>query len=82
MSASTRVVVGMFFAALAARTFLNWLDGRGWGWLVLYLILQLIPFGFYEQAGLLSITLTVGAAILVGYVIYRKDVAAEAKAGE
>lgn len=64
MSASTRVVVGMFFAALAARTFLNWLDGRGWGWLVLYLILQLIPFGFYEQAGLLSITLTVGAAIL------------------
>lgn len=64
MSASTRVVVGMFFAALAARTFLSWLDGKGWGWLILYLILQLIPFGFYEQAGLLSITLTVGAAIL------------------
>lgn len=64
MSASTRVVVGMFFAALAARTFLKWLDGGGWGWLILYLILQLIPFGFYEQAGLLSITLTVGAAIL------------------
>lgn len=64
MSASTRVVVGMFFAALAVRTFLKWLDGGGWGWLVLYLLLQLIPFGFYEQAGLLSITLTVGAAIL------------------
>lgn len=64
MSASTRVVVGMFFAALAVRAFLNWLDGKGRGWLPLYLILQLIPFGFYEQAGLLSITLTVGAAIL------------------
>lgn len=64
MSASTRVVVGMFFAALAARAFLNWLDGRGWGWLPLYLFLQLLPFGFYEQAGLLSVTLTVGAAIL------------------
>ena len=64
MSASTRVVVGMFFAALAARAFLSWLDGKGWGWLILYLFLQLIPFGFYEQAGLLSITLTVGAAIL------------------
>lgn len=64
MSASTRVVVGMFFAALAARTFLHWLDGRGWGWLILYLILQLIPFGFYEQAGLLSVALTAGAAIL------------------
>ena len=64
MSASTRVVVGMFFAALAVRAFLNWLDGRGWGWLILYLILQLIPFGFYEQAGLLSVALTAGAAIL------------------
>lgn len=64
MSASTRVVVGMFFAALAVRAFLNWLDGKGRGWLPLYLILQLIPFGFYEQAGLLSITLTVGVAIL------------------
>lgn len=64
MSASTRVVVGMFFAALAARTFLRWLDGRGGGWLILYLILQLIPFGFYEQAGLLSVALTAGAAIL------------------
>ena len=64
MSASTRVVVGMFFAALAARTFLYWLDGRGWGWLILYLIFQLIPFGFYEQAGLLSVALTAGAAIL------------------
>ena len=64
MSASTRVVAGIFFAALAARTFLKWLDGGGWGWLVLYLPLQLIPFGFYEQGGLLSVTLTVGAAIL------------------
>lgn len=66
MSASTRVVVGMFFAALAVRAFLSWLDGKGWGWLPLYLLLQLIPFGFYEQAGLLSVALTAGAAILEG----------------
>lgn len=64
MSASTRVVVGMLFAALTARAFLTWLDGGGWGRLCLYLLLQLIPFGFYEQGGLLSITLTVGVAIL------------------
>ena len=64
MSASTRVVVGMFFAALAAWAFLEWLDRGGLGRLALYLILQLLPFGFYEQAGILSITLTVGAAIL------------------
>lgn len=64
MSASTRVVVGMFFAVLAAWTFLRWLDGDGLGWLLLYLPLQLLPFGFYEQAGILSVTLTVGTAIL------------------
>ena len=64
MSASTRVVTGMFFAALAVRAFLNWLDGKGRGWLVLYLIFQMLPFGFYEQAGLLSVTMTAGAAIL------------------
>lgn len=64
MSASTRVVTGMFFAALAVRAFLNWLDGKGRGWLALYLIFQLLPFGFYEQAGLLSVALTAGAAIL------------------
>ena len=64
MSASTRVVVGMFFAALAAWAFLRWLDGGGPAWLILYLVLQLIPFGFYEQAGILSVTLTVGTAIL------------------
>ena len=66
MSASTRVVVGMFFAALAVRAFLNWLDGKDRGWLALYLIFQLLPFGFYEQAGLLSVALTAGAAILEG----------------
>ena len=64
MSASTRVVVGMFFGALAAWAFLHWLDGDGIGWLPLYLALQLVPFGFYEQAGILSVTLTVGTAIL------------------
>lgn len=64
MSASTRVVVGMFFAALTAWAFLHWLDGDGVVWLPLYLVLQLVPFGFYEQAGILSVTLTVGTAIL------------------
>lgn len=64
MSASTRVVAGMFFAALAVRAFLNWLDGKGRGWLALYLIFQMLPFGFYEQAGLLSVALTAGAAVL------------------
>lgn len=72
MSASTRVVVGMFFAALSAWSFLGWLDRGGKGRLILYLVLQLLPFGFYEQAGILSITLTVGAAILE-WRLNRKD---------
>ena len=64
MSASSRVVVGMFLAAITAWAFLKWLDRGGGGWLALYLVLQLLPFGFYEQGGILSVTLTVGAAIL------------------
>lgn len=64
MSASTRVVVGAFFAALATWTFLKWLDRGGLGRLALYVLIQVFPFGFYEQAGILSVTLTVGAAIL------------------
>lgn len=64
MSAATRAVVGMFFAVLTAWAFLRWLEVGGPGRLGLYLVLQLLPFGFYEQAGILSITLTVGAALL------------------
>lgn len=64
MSAATRVVGGMFFAVLAAWAFLRWLEVGGPGWLGLYLALQLLPFGFYEQPGIFSITLTVGVAIL------------------
>ncbi len=64
MSASSRVVVGLFFAALAAWVFVRWLDTGKRGWLCLYLPLQLLPFGFYEQSGIFAVTLTVGLAIL------------------
>lgn len=64
VSASSRVVVGLFFAALAALVFTRWLDTGKLGWLCLYLPLQLLPFGFYEQSGIFAVTLTVGLAIL------------------
>ena len=64
MSASTRIVCGMFCAALAACAFARWMDRGGWGWAVLYGVLQVLPFGFYEQAGILGVTFTVGMAIL------------------
>ena len=64
MSASTRVVCGLFFAVLTAQAFLRWMDTGRRRWALLYLVLQLLPMGFYEQAGLFAITLTVGLAIL------------------
>lgn len=64
MSASTRIACGMFCAALAACAFARWMDRGGWGWAVLYGVLQVLPFGFYEQAGILGVTFTVGMAIL------------------
>ena len=71
MSASTRVVVGMFWAALAAWLFLEWMDGPRRQTLAAFLVCQLLPFGFYEQAGILAVTLTVGVAIL--WYIYRAE---------
>lgn len=64
VSASSRVVVGLFFAALAAWVFVRWLDTGKRGWLCLYLPLQLLPFGFYEQSGIFAVTLTMGLAVL------------------
>ena len=64
MSASTRVVVGLFWAALAAWMFFKWLDtSKPWA-LTSFLTCQLLPFGFYEQSGVFAVTLTVGLAIL------------------
>ena len=71
MSASTRVVCGLFFGVLTAQAFLKWADTGRWPWAVLYLVLQLLPMGFYEQAGLFAVTLTVGLAILE--VIRRRE---------
>lgn len=59
ISASTRVVCGMFFAALALRLFSVWLTRGRWPWLVGFSAVQLISFGFYEQTLALS-----GAAVL------------------
>lgn len=64
MSASTRIVAGLFFGCLAANCFAKWLDTGKLHWALLYLPLQLLPFGFYEQSAILSMTLVLGMAIL------------------
>lgn len=64
MSASTRIVVGLFFGVLAALAFAGWLDTGRWYFAALYLPLQLLPFGFYEQSAILSTTFVLGLALL------------------
>ena len=64
VSAASRIVTGLFFGVLAARAFARWLDTGGWGYAALYVPLQLLPFGFYEQSAILSMTLVLGMALL------------------
>lgn len=64
MSASTRIVGGLFFGCLAAMAFARWLDTGRWYWMAAYLPLQLLPFGFYEQSAVLSMTVVLGLALL------------------
>lgn len=54
LSASTRVVMSMFTASLAVAVFAKWLDHSTWRRLVLFLLLMVIPYGFYEQGGVLA----------------------------
>lgn len=64
MSASTRVVCGLFCAVLASGAFLRWMDTGRWAWALGFCLLQALPMGFYEQSGIFAVTLVVGLAIL------------------
>jgi len=64
MSASTRVVCGMFCAVLAAGAFGRWLDSGKGRWALAFGVLIVLPFGFYEQAAVLAMTLVLGMGIL------------------
>lgn len=56
MSASTRIVVGLFFASLALFEFQRWCDAGRLHRLLLFIVLQLISCAFYEQVLLFSTT--------------------------
>ena len=64
MSASTRIVCGLFCAALSSGAFLRWMDTGRWRWALAFAVLQVLPMGFYEQSGVFAVTLVVGLAIL------------------
>lgn len=61
MSASTRVLMGMLFAALCLWFFDRFLDQKGWSNLILALLSGLFAGGFYEQ----SMTLAIGSVLLL-----------------
>lgn len=69
MSASTRIVCGMFFASLALWFFDTWCESGGVKNLICYAVFQLISYGFYEQVLVFSIT----SVFLVAILRFKKD---------
>ncbi|SHI20908.1 hypothetical protein SAMN02745823_03421 [Sporobacter termitidis DSM 10068] len=66
MSAATRIVVGLFFAAAALLWFEKWCAGGKKYTLVLYMLLQLVACGFYEQILIFSV-----ASVLIVAFLHR-----------
>ncbi|UOO37506.1 hypothetical protein IZU99_09695 [Oscillospiraceae bacterium CM] len=56
MSAATRIVVGLFFAAAALDAFDRWCDSGRIRLLILFFFCQLLACGFYEQVLIFSVT--------------------------
>ncbi len=69
MSASTRIVTGLFFAAMSVWCFDKFLRGDGAVFAVLYAVCQLISYGFYEQMTPFS----AAAVILLAIISWKKS---------
>ena len=64
VSASSRIVLGLFFASISLHSFDRWCrEGRRRA-LILYILAQAAAFGFYEQALVFSLTTTILVAVL------------------
>ena len=64
VSASSRITMALFFGSLASLAFFTWLDTENPVYFLLYIPLQILPFGFYEQEALQTVTLTILLALL------------------
>lgn len=64
ISASSRIVVGLFFTALALYLLEWWMETGRWYWLVLWLPCLLLSFCYYEQILVLSLTLSLLSVLL------------------
>ncbi|MBQ8509099.1 MAG: hypothetical protein IJ493_04245 [Clostridia bacterium] len=58
LSASSRIVPGLFFAVVAANLLEDFIDQGKWWRAVLFAAAALLSYGFYEQVLVLSFTLT------------------------
>jgi len=72
MSAATRIVTGLFFASLSLLCFDNWCEKGKKTQLLLYIVLQLLAYGFYEQVLVFSCAATVLIAIVSGKEVRRR----------
>lgn len=71
MSASTRIVVGLFFASVALYFFEKWCSNGKHRNLIIYIFAQLIAYGLYEQILIISFT----SIILVGLLHIKRSFA-------
>ncbi len=64
MSASTRLVVGLFFAALSCLALVKFSDGKGARYAVLAIVAQTVAFCYYEQILVFSFALNILVMLL------------------
>lgn len=63
LSASTRVVCGLFWTSLSALLFIRWLDSGRLRYAVLFGVTQLLAMASYEQSLMLTAALTIVIAL-------------------
>lgn len=64
VSASSRILCGLFFAVAAVWFLQRFADYGKWYYVLLFALLQLVSFGFYEQAIFFSFALTLGITLM------------------
>ncbi|MCL2096107.1 MAG: hypothetical protein FWH10_04300 [Oscillospiraceae bacterium] len=64
MSASTRIVAGLFWASLSITFFQKYIESGKIRYIFIYSLTQLVSFGYYEQILVFSFTLTFLLAII------------------
>lgn len=68
ISASSRIVVGLFFTSLAAYLLIRYINNKKIYWLLLYAVCSLASFGFYESV-------TVFSGLIQGLIILKFTIA-------